>query len=130
MPGFGRMAECATLFRPTLAGPIPDRTNEVFRCTSSLTLNISSQDIHLKTCIQLLFPNKALGGNGVLVLSSSLASFLESTRIMLRSLELSESESRLFKLREDSEIIKDVTKELDEVKGVVEALLVQFKRMH
>jgi hypothetical protein len=45
-------------------------------------------------------------------------------------LELSESESRLFKLREDSEIIKDVTKELDEVKGVVEALLVQFKRMH
>ena len=71
-----------------LSGPIPDRTNEVYRCTSSLALDISSDDLHVKTCIQLLFPNKSLGGDGVLVLSSSVTSLLQSIRLVLRSLEL------------------------------------------
>jgi hypothetical protein len=114
-----------------LFGPIPMRTNEVFRCSSVLQLDSHFEDLRIKSVIQLAFPNKELGGDDAIILSASVTSFLDSIRLMLRSVELQGSEATLFKIPKDkdSDIIPSIIRELGQVRSVVETLLKQFQDM-
>jgi hypothetical protein len=81
-----------------LFGPIPYRANEFFRCVSTMQLDSYFEDFRIKSSIQLAYANKQLGGNGTLIVSGSVSTFLESLRIALNSLVLNEAETLLFKM--------------------------------
>lgn len=112
-----------------LLSSIPYRTNEVFRCTSALQIDSFYEDIFIKSAIQLSFPNKDLGGEGVLILSASVGSYIDSVRLILDSLLLGKRELRLFKIPKESRITTRILSELAELSEVVEKLKQQFEQM-
>ncbi|HVH74658.1 MAG TPA: hypothetical protein VM755_07050 [Stellaceae bacterium] len=108
---------------------IPYRSNEVFRCTSALQLDAYHEDLLVKSAIQLSSPNKDLGGEGVLVLSGAIGSYIESVRLILQSLLLAKRELDLFRVPKEAKIIERIMRELGELAQVVERLREQFQKM-
>jgi hypothetical protein len=120
-----QMIEAGVLMRM----PIPKFINDVFSCSSNISLESFGEEFMVSSIIKLAAANKELGGPNTLLMSATLTSFVETIRLMLNSLKLRDSEIGLFKISEDRDIISTILNGLNRVQESIEELRTQFENM-
>lgn len=118
-----------SFFDPLLNNAIPRTVNDVTSCVSILELENFAEDFRVKTVFNLHQADKNLGGPNSFIISSTLASFLETLRIMLNSILMTDRENELFKIPAGRNIIDDALRRVDTLQDHVKRLKSQFEKM-
>ena len=112
-----------------LSMPIPKIVNDVFSCTSSISLETFTEEFIVSSVLKLSMPDKDIGGPNIFVMSGTVESFLDTIRLMLNSIRLRGTEVGLFKIPADREITESILNRLDRIRTMAETLKTQFENM-
>jgi hypothetical protein len=108
---------------------IPSQVNDISRVYSIISTDTLTESLRVKCAARLIRPQKALGGDDIFIISSSLASFYYSISALIRSLITSESERQAVTVSLGKEEKSSLYEALETIEQRVKELRTQTEAM-